>query len=86
MKNIFEKCIEKLILYGSQDLLKNEGAQTEEKNQRKKNKEMKEEMGIENNEWRKLQKNIKIVKKKKRNKYESSKIFETFTFIGDIVP
>lgn len=50
MKNIFEKCIEKLILYGSQDLLKNEGAQTEEKNQRKKNKEMKEEMGIENNE------------------------------------
>lgn len=46
MKNIFEKCIKKLILYGSQDLLKNEGAQTEEKT-KKKNKESKEEMGIE---------------------------------------
>lgn len=48
MKNIFEKCIEKLILYGSQDLLKNEGAQTEEKN-KEKNKESKEKMGIKKN-------------------------------------
>lgn len=78
MKNIFEKCIEKLILYGSQDLLKNEGAQTEEKN-KEKNKESKEKMGIKkNNEWRKLLKKKYKDCEKKLKKTKQIWIFKDF--------